>query len=794
MTSKRILLLSKVNYKEKNENDLTPDTYYSSDSGLEDINNQSIWLKDDINDSDDINLESDLNSDNELNELNKLIDNQTNSNIQVEENDIDESDEDDENVISLKLQKLQEFVKQSQVYSGIISDTLLKHTKNFQVEVQQPLKKKCKKDITSFFKREPVSDIYQPQSQPSLLKNCVLKPYQLEGLNWLTTLYENGLNGILADEMGLGKTIQTIALLTLIYEIDTKGPFLIATPLSTLDNWVNEFIRFAPDIPILKYYSNEGQKARQNLLDVFFKKTDTTGVIITSYEVIMKDIKFILTHQWKFLIIDEGHRLKNINCKLIKELKRINTSNRLLLTGTPLQNNLAELWSLLNFILPDIFTDFEIFNKWFDFNDIDLKTSSKKLRKIINNELEKNLISNLHMILKPFLLRRLKKTVLLGSLPPKREYIINCPLTNIQSTFYKAALTGKLRHIIIKQAIKDFFTLNSEHIGKVSNILIRQFIDWKLHKKDLPNQSEVYLNMEKLYQNYIHRELMNKRLQNLMIQLRQIVDSTLLFFFPLLDPEELSLDLLLKTSGKLQILQQLVPNLISKNHKVIIFSQFIGMLDLIEDWCDKNLFKLCRIDGTLSNEVRKKQIDYFNSNENLECKIFLISTRAGGLGINLTAADSVILFDSDWNPQVDLQAMDRCHRIGQVNPVIVYRLCCDNTIEQVILSRAVNKRKLEKLVIQMGKFNTLKKLAFNETSFRSSVNNDSPIGSNKEFMQELYQLLNSNDSGIGSSEPGPLTDQELDELTDRSSQAYDGSTKEFPHLRLFETINGFDDL
>ena len=206
--------------------------------------------------------------------------------------------------------------------------------------------------------------------------------------------------------------------------------------------------------------------------------------------------------------------------------------------------------------------------------------------RLINDELEKNLISNLHTILKPFLLRRLKKVVLAGSLPPKREYIVTCPVTPLQKKFYKQALKGKLKLTITKQAIKDFYTLNSKHIGHVSNKTIRDFINWKLFSDGEEPTNENISKMDTLYKEYIHRELLNKRLQNMMMQLRQIVDSTYLFFFPYRKPEDLTLDELLKTSGKLQMLQKLVPKLIEKGHKVLIFSQFVSMLDLLEDWSD----------------------------------------------------------------------------------------------------------------------------------------------------------------------------------------------------------------
>lgn len=799
---------NRINYKEKNESDLKPDVLDSDENdddedGKFNDEETKIWLKDDVK-GDDVALDSDESEVEDDNQLNNLLDNARGKADESTARDNSDEDEDsefeDDSAISTKLDKLNEFVRQSQVYSSVIADTLLERSKQRQSEQgsQEPARKKPK-SITDFFKPKnaTMDDEAIKNEQPNFLENCILKPFQLEGLNWLITLYENGLNGILADDMGLGKTIQSIALLAFIYEMDTKGPFLIAAPLSTVDNWINEFGRFAPRIPILKYYHSQGSKERSKLLKQFFKKTNGHGVVITSYEIIIRDADFIMNKEWKFLIVDEGHRLKNVNCKLIQELKRINTSNRLLLTGTPLQNNLVELWSLLNFIMPDVFANFEIFNKWFDFKGLDLESSSKKLSKVINDELEKNLITNLHTILKPFLLRRMKNVVLAGILPPKREYLINCPLTPVQKKFYRMGLTGKLKKTIFKEMVKSFFTLNTKYVGHPSNKSIRDFINYKLSEDFTEEVPEILQNMDKLYMEHLSKGFQNIKLQNMMIQLRQVVDSTFLFYFPFIHPEDLTLDILLQSSGKLQVLQKLVIPLVEKGHKVLIFSQFIQMLDLIEDWCELNSLGALRIDGSVNNEERKEQLEKFNKNTCKE-KVFLLSTRAAGLGINLSPADTVVLFDSDWNPQVDLQAMDRCHRIGQTNPVIVYRLCCDNTVEHVMLTRATSKRRLEKLVIQMGQFSTLKKLAMNEKSFLQINKPNLAKPTNKDLVQELSQLLIAGESSIGfqkggfnDNDDGQLTEEELKELTDRSSKAYEADrVVDMPHIRLFETTRG----
>lgn len=339
-----------VNYREKEVNDLTADIS-DSDSDLDSEDNKHgkgdndtapIWLQDDVHSDEDIQLDSEDDSDTEAVQA-QVVDKLAKDTKSEQKSLDDELSEMDTKTVSLKLKKLNEFVRQSQVYSSIIADTLLqrsnevanantKDNSNSDDEEHSSKKRKTKKkSITDFFKKQKKNEDTTTQNgapddaaikQPRLLKNCILKPYQLEGLNWLITLYENGLNGILADEMGLGKTVQSIALLAFIYEMDTKGPFLVTAPLSTLDNWMNEFAKFAPDLPVLKYYGTNGYKERSAKLKNFFKQHGGTGIVITSYEIILRDTDLIMSQNWKFLIVDEGHRLKNINCRLIKELKK----------------------------------------------------------------------------------------------------------------------------------------------------------------------------------------------------------------------------------------------------------------------------------------------------------------------------------------------------------------------------------------------------------------------------------------------------------------------------------------
>ncbi|KAH3667828.1 hypothetical protein WICMUC_005228 [Wickerhamomyces mucosus] len=761
--------------------------------------------------------------------------------------------------IDFKLERLQTLVKQSQVFSSIISDTLLESSlskkRSRNEDNQQDTKSYPKrKSKRSKDKQQSIMDFYdkkggeideetaktkaklnKPSSdsnvnnstikQPTLVTGIEMKDYQLEGTEWLITLYENGLNGILADEMGLGKTLQSIALLAFLYENSITGCFLIVTPLSTVGNWIKEFKKFTPKIPILGYIGTKDE--RKSLRDQYFPRNNNNNnienkisVIITSYEIILRDLEFLGKIDWKFLIVDEGHRLKNINCKLIKELKKLKTNNRLLLTGTPLQNNLNELWSLLNFILPDIFHDLELFQKWFDFSSLtNLSKSSTnyKVQQLIEIKIQENLINNLHTILKPFLLRRLKKNVI-KNLPPKREYIIYGHLTSIQSNLYKDALERSLKKSILKFALNEYIQCNNLKINQLEiDQFLLKFLDVEYLDSSTTDIEQSYLRsknqvlnpikiskneeiLQKIWQD-INKWVENKPLQMLVMQLRLICGSPYLFYFPYDDENDLNLENLLKHSSKLQILNQLIPKLISQNHKVLIFSQFTKMLDLIQDWCELKGIEISRLDGSFQQSDREDQINRFNNDENV--KIFLLSTRAGGLGLNLTKADSVIIFDNDWNPQVDLQAMDRVHRIGQTKPVIIYRFVLANTIEQVILAKADSKRKLEKLVIELGKFESLKKLIKKDNTLgfgNSNTNSNSREKSKQDnqLAKELTALFEDDrfkKDGLENVIDSKLTDDELNELLDRSPEAYNRDLKyydKFQHIQIFETTAALD--
>ncbi|CAK8539872.1 unnamed protein product [Lathyrus sativus] len=549
-----------------------------------------------------------------------------------------------------------------------------------------------------------------------LLTGGKLKSYQLKGVKWLISLWQNGLNGILADQMGLGKTIQTIGLLSHLKSKGLDGPYMIIAPLSTLSNWMNEISRFAPSLHAVIYHGSRDQRdeiRRKHMPRTIGPKFP---IVITSYEIAMNDArKFFRAYQWKYLVVDEGHRLKNSQCKLVKMLKYISVENKLLLTGTPLQNNLAELWSLLNFILPDIFSSLEEFESWFNLSG---KCTSGATMEELEEKRRNQVVAKLHAILRPFLLRRMKSDVEL-SLPRKKEIIIYANMT--------------------------------EHQKSLQDHLVHKTFEKHLDRKLTIGRSVGSIN-------------------NLMIQLRKVCNHPDLlespydgsYFYPPLNE-------IIDQCGKFQLLNRLLERLFARNHKVLIFSQWTKVLDLIDYYFSEKGFEVCRIDGSVKLDERKRQIQEFND-INSHFRIFLLSTRAGGLGINLTAADTCILYDSDWNPQMDLQAMDRCHRIGQTKPVHVYRLATAQSVEGRMLKRAFSKLKLEHVVIEKGQFHQER---------------TAPSIMDEMEENDLLALLRDDETAEDKMIQKDISDEDLENLLDRGDLVVDGSTDVKPPVSTF---------
>uniref|UniRef100_A0A668A4Y7 SWI/SNF related BAF chromatin remodeling complex subunit ATPase 4a n=1 Tax=Myripristis murdjan TaxID=586833 RepID=A0A668A4Y7_9TELE len=492
------------------------------------------------------------------------------------------------------------------------------------------------------------------EKQSSLLVNGQLKQYQIKGLEWLVSLYNNNLNGILADEMGLGKTIQTIALITYLMEYKRiNGPFLIIVPLSTLSNWVYEFDKWAPSVVKVSYKGSPA--ARRSFVPIL--RSGKFNVLLTTYEYIIKDKQVLAKLRWKYMIVDEGHRMKNHHCKLTQVLNtHYLAPRRLLLTGTPLQNKLPELWALLNFLLPTIFKSCSTFEQWFN---APFAMTGEKVD--LNEEETILIIRRLHKVLRPFLLRRLKKEVE-AQLPEKVEYVIKCDMSALQRVLY--------RHM---QAKGVLLTDGSEK-DKKGKGGTKTLMNTIMQLRKICNHPYMFQHIEESFSEHLGYS-------------GGIVSGPDLY----------------RSSGKFELLDRILPKLRATNHKVLLFCQMTSLMTIMEDYFAYRNFKYLRLDGTTKAEDRGMLLKTFNDPAS-EYFVFLLSTRAGGLGLNLQSADTVIIFDSDWNPHQDLQAQDRAHRIGQQNEVRVLRLCTVNSVEEKILAAAKYKLNVDQKVIQAGMF------------------------------------------------------------------------------------------
>lgn len=442
--------------------------------------------------------------------------------------------------------------------------------------------------------------------------------------------------------MGLGKTIQIIAFLGYLSQYrKTNGPHLIVCPNSVLLNWFKEFKKWLPSLRVVKLLPR-----KEFRFEIFqnYIKTKNFDVVLTTYEGVNICKTELKKNKWKYIIVDEAHRLKNEESVLSKNLREFDASLKILLTGTPLQNNLRELWALLNFILPELFDDAELF----DFSNF----SDKNIAESADEQEKKNieLIQSMHRILKPFILKRSKDTVDL-QLPPKTIIHLYIGLTELQLKIYKS--------ILVKKPI-------NEDAPAIRNILM---------------QLRKCCNHPYLFPKVEEEEIAAYNERNpIVIETSNTTSNNSASNGP---PNG---ELLIKSSGKMIVLDKLLSKLYPLKKKVLVFSQFTSMLSIIEDYLIYKGYSYCRIDGETLIDQREKQIEEFTTDDT-EKFVFLLSTRAGGLGINLATADTVIIFDSDWNPQVDLQAMDRAHRIGQKSEVKIYRLVAEDTVEEKMIER-----------------------------------------------------------------------------------------------------------
>ncbi|KAI5349601.1 hypothetical protein L3X38_002490 [Prunus dulcis] len=535
--------------------------------------------------------------------------------------------------------------------------------------------------------------------QPSILNGGKLREYQMNGLRWLVSLYNNHLNGILADEMGLGKTVQVISLICYLMETkNDRGPFLVVVPSSVLPGWESEINFWAPSILGIVYAGPPEERRRLFKERIVQRKFN---VLLTTYEYLMNkhDRPKLSKLHWHYIIIDEGHRIKNASCKLNAELKHYQSSHRLLLTGTPLQNNLEELWALLNFLLPNIFNSSEDFSQWFN-KPFESSGDSTADQALLSEEENLLIINRLHQVLRPFVLRRLKHKVE-NELPEKIERLVRCEASAYQKLLMKRV---------------------EDNLGTIGNSKARSVHNSVMELRNICNHP---------YLSQLHAEE---------------VDTYIPKHY--LPP-------IIRLCGKLEMLDRLLPKLKATDHRVLFFSTMTRLLDVMEEYLNGKQYRYLRLDGHTSGGDRGTLIDMFNKPDS-PFFIFLLSIRAGGVGVNLQAADTVIIFDTDWNPQVDLQAQARAHRIGQKRDVLVLRFETVQTVEEQVRAAAEHKLGVANQSITAGFFD-----------------NNTSAEDRREYLESLLRECKKEEAAP------VLDDDALNDLLARSE----------PEIDVFETID-----
>ncbi|CAN6703921.1 unnamed protein product [Malus baccata var. baccata] len=491
-----------------------------------------------------------------------------------------------------------------------------------------------------------------------------LKPHQVEGVSWLIRRYNLGVNVILENDcqMGLGKTLQAVSLLSYLkVQKMSPGPFLVLCPLSVTDGWVTEMDTFAPKLKILRYIGDKENRRilRRTIYKHVNEQTSSTDVLslpfdvlLTTYDIALADQDFLSQMPWGYAVIDEAQRLKNPSSVLYNVLReRYLIPRRLLMTGTPIQNNLTELWALMHFCMPSVFGKLDEFLA--TFKEAGDPSSGHDTTTV------KEQLKSLRSILGAFMLRRTKfKLIESGdlSLPPLSEITVLAPLVSLQKKVYMS---------ILRKELPKLLALSSGGSNHQS-------------------------------------------LQNIVIQLRKVCSHP--YLFPGIEPEPYEEgEHLVQASGKLIILDQLLQKLHEYGHRVLLFAQMTHTLDILQDFLELRKYSYERLDGSIRAEERFAAIRSFSTQStknSLKSQadqngafVFMISTRAGGVGLNLVAADTVIFYEQDWNPQVDKQALQRAHRIGQMNNVLSINLVTGRTVEEVIMRRAERKLQLSHNVV-----------------------------------------------------------------------------------------------
>lgn len=593
------------------------------------------------------------------------------------------------------------------------------------------------------------------EQQPAGVK-ATMKPYQLLGLSFLVYMHRNGLSGILGDEMGLGKTLQTLSLIQYLKEnrettsSNQLRPSLIVCPLSVLSSWMTEARRWTPDLKVLRFhgpsherdrlkriavgeidhFGNETRGARKKKnerrtakgeavidLDDDEEEVDERGVdiVVTTYDGFLAEQGwFKRAFIWNYVVLDEGHKIKNDLTLISKSLQGLGAEYRLILTGTPLQNNLLELWALLHWLYPEVFTDrtSELFKASFD---------------LTKGQVNTDIMDHARRLLEVIMLRRMKNSPGVDlNLPPKTEVLLYVPLTPMQRFWYMRLLTradqGLLNELFQGAASKEA-ALNEESKDPFNDEAVAKLeMLEKAANEGSAEAAAEWAESKDIMRQAIVREKEDssstsawRKLMNILMQLRKCCNHP--YILPNAEPDPYYLgEHIIHASAKFILLDKIINELVLKQKKkVLIFSGFTRMLDCCEDFLslrggNGEEFKYVRLDGRTSRARRNLGIRMFNQ-EATDYRVMLISTRAGGLGINLATASDVILLDQDWNPQIMLQAEARAHRIGQTRPVTVYKLCTQGTVEEQMMGRIQKKLYLSAKVTE-----SMRDIHFNSAS------------------------------------------------------------------------------
>jgi superfamily II DNA or RNA helicase len=485
--------------------------------------------------------------------------------------------------------------------------------------------------LTQLVNFNQIEDVALPAS---LRPGITLRPYQKQGFNWLAFLHRFGVNGILADDMGLGKTLQTLATVQWAKELGQgNSPSLIICPTSVVSNWQSESQKFFTDCPVILYTGSKRGVHRQAIRRRMKRPSHSLAgpLVVTSYDIARRDYKLLNQIPWLYVIVDEGHNIKNPDAKRTKAIKAIRGQHKLALTGTPIQNKLEELWSLFDFAMPGFLGSRRGFRKKYGCYDQ------------INWDAVQQGPDNLKDRIRPFVLRRLKENVA-KDLPPKILVDQKVELSPLQVDLYKRVLASADYRRVFEE-------IDAKGVQRAKVLILKVFTTLRAICNHPALAKEEYQGKTVNYDD----------------------------------------------SGKLECLKELMEEIADGEHRALLFCQSTKMLDIIEGFFRQWRYSFLRLDGDTPPPLRPELVREFNGNESLQC--FLISTRAGGTGLNLTGADTVIFYDHDWNPANDSQAQDRAYRIGQTKPVTVYRLISQGTIEEKILHRQELKQTLADEII-----------------------------------------------------------------------------------------------